>query len=50
VWAEFLNNLAKWLKITCYLALAGVAFDFLKYLPPHIADRVINALLNKLGI
>lgn len=47
---EFLANFEKWLKISCYLALAGVAFDFLKYLPPHIADRVIEAVLGKLGI
>lgn len=50
MWKEFITNLEKWLKYTCYLALVGVGFDFLKYLPPHIADRVIDAVLNKLGI
>ncbi len=50
MWAEFIANFAKWLQIVCYLALVGVAFDFLQYLPPDLANRLIEAALGRLGI
>ena len=50
MWREFIANFERWLKYTCYLALIGVGFDFLQYLPPHIADRLIEGLLSKLGV
>ena len=50
MWREFIANLEKWLKYSCYLAFIGVAFDFLQYLPMHIADRIIEGVLRKLGV
>lgn len=50
MWKEFVKNFEKWFTYTCYLALIGVGFDMLQYLPVHIAERIIEAFLGKLGI
>lgn len=50
VWKEFIANFEKWLTYTCYLMLAWVFIDILPYLPVHIADRIIEAILRKLGL
>ena len=50
MWKEFIANLEKWLTYTCYLMLAWVFIDLLPYLPVFIVDRVIEAVLRKLGI
>ena len=47
---EFLDNLDKWLKITCYLGFAWVFVDLLPYLPVYIVDRIIDGLLSKVGL
>jgi hypothetical protein len=49
-WKEVKDGFDKWLKITCYLALFGVGFRMLQYLPVHIAERIIEAALGYLGI
>ncbi len=49
-WKEVKDGFDKWLKINCYLAFVWVGFKVLVLLPPDIADRVIEALLGKLGI
>jgi hypothetical protein len=49
-WKEVKDGFDQWLKITCYLALIGVGFDLLQYLPVHIAERIIEAALGYLGI
>ncbi len=49
-WNEFRDGFDKWLKYTCYLAFIWVFLDVLQYLPVHIADRIIDALLSKLGV
>lgn len=50
MWREFITNLEKWLKYTCYLGFVWVFLDILPLLPVHIADRLIEAALKKLGI
>lgn len=50
MWKELLENLDKWLKISCYLAFAWVFIDILPYLPVHIVDRIIDGLLSKVGL
>lgn len=50
VWKEFIANFEKWLKYTCYLGFVWVFLDILPLLPVHIADRIIEAALRKLGI
>jgi hypothetical protein len=47
---QFITNLQRWLTYSCYLAFIGVGFDLLQYLPVHIAERIIEAFLNKLGL
>ena len=47
---EFRDGFDKWLKISCYLAFAWIFIDILPYLPQHIADRIIEAILGKLGL
>ena len=49
-WKEVKDGFDQWLKISCYLALIGVGFDLLQYLPVYIAERIIAAVLEKLGI
>jgi len=49
-WKEVKEGFDKWLKINCYLAFVWVGFKVLVLLPPDIANRVIEALLEKLGI
>lgn len=50
MWKELIENLQKWLTYSCYLAFIGVGFDLLQYLPVHIANRIIEAFLGKLGV
>ena len=47
---EFFENFDKWLKITCYLGFAWVFVDLLPYLPVFIVDRIVDALLSKVGL
>jgi hypothetical protein len=49
-WKEVKDGFDQWLKISCYLALIGVGLDLLQYLPVHIAERIIDAFLDYLGI
>ena len=49
-WKEFAANLDKWFKYTCYLAFVWVFIDILPYLPREIADRIIEGILQKLGL
>jgi len=49
-WKEVKDGFDKWLKISCYLALIGVGVHMLQFLPVYIVDRVIQAVLNRLGI
>jgi hypothetical protein len=49
-WKEAKDGFDKWLKINCYLAFIWVGFKVLQFLPPDIANRVIEAFLEKLGI
>ena len=50
VMAKFLKNLVTWMEISCKLWIVWWAFGFLQYLPPALADRIIEAVLRKLGI
>lgn len=50
VWKEFVANFEKWLTYTCYLMLGWVFIDILPLLPVHIAERLIDFVLDKLGI
>lgn len=45
-----LDAFDKAFRVVAYCTAAWVFLDILKTLPPEIADRVINALLKKLGI
>lgn len=47
---DWREGLDKWLKITCYLAFVWVFVDLLPYLPPHVVDRIFEAVMRKLGI
>lgn len=47
---EFFDNLSKWIKFNCYLGFIWVFVDILPLLPVHIADRIIEGLLRKLGV
>lgn len=49
-WKEVKDGFDKWLKISCYLAFIWVGFQLLQFLPVHIADRIIEAFLGKLGL
>ena len=49
-WKEAKDGFDKWLKINCYLAFIWVGFKVLQFLPADIANRVIEAFLEKLGI
>lgn len=50
MWDDFWKNLAKWMTYACYAWIAWFVFSILPYLPVHIADRIIEAFLGKLGI
>jgi hypothetical protein len=50
VWTVFMEGLEQWLKISCYLAFVWVGFYSLQFLPVEIADRIIEAFLEYLGI
>lgn len=50
MWKEFITNFEKWLKYTCYLMFVWVFLDILPFLPVHIADRIVEAILRRLGI
>ena len=47
---DWKDGFDEWLKISCYLAFLWVFIDILPFLPTHIADRIIEAVLSKLGI
>jgi hypothetical protein len=49
-WKEVKDGFDKWLKINCYLAAVWVGFKMLQFLPPEIANRIIEAALGYLGI
>ena len=49
-WEEFKEGLDKWFKFSCYLGFVWVFLDILPHLPVHIAERIIEALLNKIGL
>lgn len=49
-WREVREGFDKWVKLCCYVAGAWWLLDMIRYLPPEIADRVIEAVLKKLGI
>ena len=49
-WKEVREGFEKWLRLTCYLGFVWVFLDILPYLPPHIVDRLIEAVLRKFGI
>ena len=50
MWKEFIANFEKWLTYTCYLMLGWVFIDILPLLPVYIAERLIDFVLDKLGI
>lgn len=50
LWRVFREGFDKWLKISCYLGFVWVFIDILPYLPAHIAERLIEAALGRLGI
>lgn len=49
-WQVFMEGLDQWLKISCYLGFVWVGFYSLRFLPVEIADRIIEAFLEYLGI
>ena len=49
-WRTFVDGFEKWLKYTCYLGFVWVFLDILPYLPPKLADRIIEAALGRFGI
>ena len=50
MWDQFWKNLATWMTISCKLWVAWFLFSLLPYLPTELADRIIEAVLGKLGI
>lgn len=49
-WKVFMDGLDEWIKINCYLASVWVGFQVLQFLPIEIAERVIEAFLEYIGI
>ena len=49
-WKEAKDGFDKWLKINCYLGFVWVGFQVLQFLPVDIANRVIEAFLEYIGI
>jgi hypothetical protein len=49
-WKDVKDGFDKWLKLCCYVAAVWVFLDIIKYLPKEVSDRIIEALLRKLGI
>jgi heme/copper-type cytochrome/quinol oxidase subunit 3 len=49
-WKEVREGFDQWLKITCYLGFVWVGFKVLQFLPADIANRVIEAFLEYIGI
>lgn len=47
---EVREGLDQWLKITCYLMFVYWAVDMLQYLPIYIADKIVEAVLRKVGL
>jgi hypothetical protein len=47
---EVREGVDQWIKITCYLMFAYVAVDMMQYLPIYIVDRIIEAVLKKVGL
>ena len=50
MWNDFWKNVVKWMTISCYAWIGWFLFSILPYLPTAIADRIIEAVLKKLGI
>ena len=46
----FMECLDEWIKINCYLGFVWVGFQVLQFLPIEIAERVIEAFLEYIGI
>jgi hypothetical protein len=49
-WKEVREGFDKWLKLCCYVAGAWFLLDIIKYLPKEVSDRIVEALLTRLGI
>ena len=45
-----LQALEKYLRVIAYIWAASWFLDLLKVLPPEIGDRIVEAILKKLGI
>lgn len=49
-WREAREGFEKWFKLSCYLYFVWIFLDILPYLPTQLVDRIIEAILRKLGI
>jgi hypothetical protein len=49
-WKEARDGFDKWLRLCCYLGGVWVFLDILKVLPQEIGDKIVAAILNKLGL
>jgi len=45
-----IEGMEKWLKVVAYLWVASWVYDLICVLPPDIGNRVMEAILKKLGI
>lgn len=50
MWDDFWKNVVTWMTISCKLWVAWWVFSLLPYLPVHIADRIVDFVLGKLGL
>lgn len=49
-WKEVRDGFDKWLRITVYLGCVWVFLDILKVLPQELGDKIVAALLSKIGL
>ena len=47
---EARDGFDKWVRITCILLVFRIFLDILPHLPTELGNRIVNALLRKLGI
>lgn len=47
---EVREGVDQWIKITCYLLFIAWGFDMLQYLPVYIAEKIVAAVLAKVGL
>lgn len=49
-WREVRKGFEKWMRLACYCMVGIIFLNVLPHLPDEIAVRIIDALLEKVGI